>query len=81
MSENLKKLIQGIGRETPFLNYVLQWHSKEGRNKYSHFEVSNGKGYFSIYDGEEKDSLLWDLNYTTLSAQSEELIEWLSSLI
>jgi len=46
MSENLKKLIQSIGRETPFLNDVLQWHSKEGRNKYSHFEVSMEKATF-----------------------------------
>jgi len=67
--------------EPPALNDVLKWHSSNGRDKYSHFEVSKGEAYFSIYDGEESDSIVWDLSKTYLHEQSNELIEWLAELV
>lgn len=76
-----KELQKSIGCESPLLNDVLKWHSSKGRDKYSHFEVSEGEAYFSIYDGEETDSIIWNLNFVALENQSEELIEWLSELI
>lgn len=66
--------------EPPKLNDVLKWHSN-GRDKYSHFEVSKGEGYFSIYDGEESYSIVWDLSKVFLHEQSNELIEWLAELV
>ena len=81
MNENLKKIKQSIGSENPLLTDVLKWHSSNDRDKYSHFEVSKGVAYFSIYDGEEHDSLFWDLSKNVLENQSEELINWLSELI
>ena len=69
-----------IGHE-PLLNDVLEWHSLNGRCKYSHFEVSKGEAYFSIYDGEENESINWDLSKLKLSDQSEELINFLHDLI
>ncbi len=78
---NFKKLQQSIGCGTPLLNDVLKWHSQNGRDKYSHFEVSKGEAYFSIYDGEENDSIVWDLNFAALENQSDKLIEWLSELV
>lgn len=71
--------IEIIGHE-PMLNDVLEYHSKDGKDKYSHFEVSNGKAYFSIYDGEETESLVWDLTKPYLKDQSKELIEYLNNL-
>lgn len=79
--ENLKKLQESIGCETPILTDVLKWHSSNGRDKYSHFEVHKGEAYFSIYDGEENDSIVWDLSFAALENQSQELIEWLSELV
>lgn len=67
--------------EPPKLNDVLKWHSSNGRNKVSHFEVSKGEGYFSIYDGEESYSIVWDLSKVFLHEQSNELIEWLAELV
>jgi len=67
--------------EPPALNDVLKWHSSNGRDKYSHFEVSKGEAYFSIYDGEESDSIVWDLSKLHLHEQSNELIEWLADLV
>ena len=32
--ENLKKLQESIGCETPILTDVLKWHSSNGRDKY-----------------------------------------------
>lgn len=64
----------------PMLNDVLLWHSSSGINKYSHFEVSKGEAYFSIYEGEESESIIWDLSKPYLKDQSYELIEWLSTL-
>lgn len=69
-----------FGKE-PLLNDVLEWHSLNGRCKYSHFEVSKGEAYFSIYDGEENESINWDLSKLKLSDQSEELIDFLHDLI
>lgn len=66
--------------EPPKLNDVLKWHSLNGRDKYSHFEVSKGKAYFSIYDGEENESLVWDLSKVNLHEQPIELIRWLADL-
>lgn len=77
----LKKLQESIGCENPQLTDVLKWHSSNGRDKYSHFKVSEGQAYFSIYDGEEHDSIVWDLNFPALTFQSKELIEWLSDLV
>jgi hypothetical protein len=70
-----------VGCEPPKLNDVLKWHSSNGRDKYSHFEVAKGEAYFSIYDGEESDSIVWDLSKVHLHEQSNELIEWLAELI
>ena len=68
-------------RTEPMLNDVLMWHSKGSqRSKYSHFEVHNCEGYFSIYDGEETESKVWDLSKRYLKDQSPELLEWLSIL-
>ena len=63
------------------LNDVLAWHSSKGRNKYSHFEVSKEGSYFSIYDGEESETIVWDLKKPYLRDQSSELLEWLENLI
>lgn len=63
------------------LNDVLKWHSMDGRDKYSHFEVSKTEAYFSIYDGEETESIIWDLSKPLLKDQSEELISWLAELL
>lgn len=62
------------------LNDVLEWHSKDGRDKYSHFEVSKGEAYFSIYDGEEVESIVWNLSSVFLADQSDELKEFLNGL-
>ena len=62
------------------LNDVLEWHSKDGRDKYSHFEVSKGQAYFSIYDGEEVESIIWNLSSVFLADQNEELINFLNTL-
>jgi hypothetical protein len=43
--------------------------------------VSKGEAYFSIYDGEESDSITWDLSKMHLHEQSNELIEWLAELV
>ena len=51
-----------------------------GIDKYSHFEVSKGEAYFSIYEGEETESIVWDLSKQYLKDQSPELLEWLSTL-
>lgn len=63
------------------LNDVLKWHSYNGRDKYSHFEISKGEAYFSIYDGEEAESIIWDLSKPLLKDQSQELISWLADLL
>jgi hypothetical protein len=63
------------------LNHVIKWHSLNGRDKYSHFEISKGEAYFSIYDGDEKDSIIWNLDDEFLHTQSQELIEFLHDLI
>jgi hypothetical protein len=68
-----------LGKE-PQLNDVLSWHSSNGIDKYSHFEVSKGEAYFSIYEGEETESIVWDLSKQYLKDQSPELLEWLSTL-
>ncbi len=68
-----------VGKEI-MLNNVLHWHSKKSRNKYSHFEVSNGEGYFVIYDEEEAESKAWDLSKPYLKDQSEETIKFLCNL-
>lgn len=68
-----------IGKDLA-LNDVLLWHSSNGVDKYSHFEVSKGEAYFSIYEGEETESIVWDLSKQYLKDQSPELIEWLSTL-
>jgi len=68
-----------VGKE-PMLNDVLLWHSSNSIDKYSHFEVSKGEAYFSIYDGEKTESLVWNLSKPYLKDQSSELIEWLSTL-
>ena len=70
-----------VGCEPPKLNDVLKWHSSNGRDKHSHFEVSKGEAYFSIYDGEESESIIWDLSKVHLHEQSNELIEWLAYLV
>lgn len=67
--------------EPPSLNDVLKWHSSKDRNKYSHFEVSKGIGYFVIYDSDESYVINWDLSKGLLHEQSDELIDWLSDLI
>lgn len=72
---------KSLGCEPPKLNDVLKWHSSNGRDKYSHFEVLKGEAYFSIYDGEESDSIVWDLSKVFLHEQSNELIEWLAGLV
>lgn len=68
-----------VGKEI-MLNNVLYWHSLNGRNKYSHFDVSYGEGYFMIYDGKKNGSLLWDFSKPYLKDQSEELIKFLCDL-
>ena len=73
-------IMEKIGHE-PLLNDVLEWHSSNGIDKYSHFEVSKGEAYFSIYDGEENESIIWDLSKSKLSDQSPELINFLHDLI
>lgn len=73
-------IMEKIGHE-PLLNDVLEWHSSNGIDKYSHFEVSKGEAYFSIYDGEENESIIWDLSKSKLSEQSPELINFLHDLI
>lgn len=77
---NYKLLQYSIGTDTPFLNDVLQWYSS-GRNKNSQFNVSNGKAYFSIYDGDESNIIVWDLSINSLINQEPKLINWLSTLI
>lgn len=62
------------------LNDVLLWHSLDKRDKYSHFEVHNGEGYFCIYDGEGNESLVWTLSSFLLADQSEKLKVFLNSL-
>jgi hypothetical protein len=71
----------GLLGKNIMLNDVLKWHSSNGRDKYSHFEVSKGEAYFSIYDGEETESLVWDLSKPFLKDQSNELLEWLADLL
>jgi len=73
-------IMEKIGHE-PLLNDVLEWHSSNGIDKYSHFEVSKGEAYFSIYDGEENESIIWDLSKSKLREQSPELINFLHDLI
>lgn len=86
-SLELDKVCNSIYNEIPNcnellkLNDVLKWHSSNGRDKYSHFEVSNGEAYFSLYDGEDKDDIVWDLSSCYLHEQSNELIEWLAELV
>ena len=77
----LKKLNESIESDNPTLAQVLKWHSSNGRDKYSHFEVSEGEAYFSIYDGKGSGSIVWNLNFDELENQSEQLIEWLAELI
>lgn len=67
--------------EPPMLNDILKWHSLNGRNKYSHFEVIKGEGNFCIYEGEELERIIWDLSKPCLKDQSNELIDWLAELI
>ena len=69
-----------VGHE-PMLNDILAWHSNKGRNKYSHFEAVKSEGYFFIYDGEENCYVTWNLEKPYLKDQSDELINFLYSLI
>ncbi|HSE99953.1 MAG TPA: hypothetical protein VLA48_03570 [Nitrososphaeraceae archaeon] len=62
------------------LNDVLLWHSTNGRDLYSHFEVNMGQGVFRVYDSEESYSIIWDLEHPFLTDQSEELIEFLNGI-
>ena len=71
----------GLLGKNIMLNDVLKWHSSNGRDKYSHFEISKGEAYFSIYDGEETESIIWDLSKPYLKDQSKELLEWLADLL
>ena len=71
----------GLLGKNIMLNDVLKWHSLNGRDKYSHFEVSKGEAYFSIYDGEETESIVWDLSKSNLKDQSKDLIDFLSELL
>ena len=68
-------------RETIQLNNVLLWHSMNNRNKYSHFEIINGSGFFIDYDGDDTQTFIWDLTIPYLHEQSESLIEYLAELI
>lgn len=76
-----------IGKEIT-LSDVLLWHSAEGRDSSSRFEVFEGKAMFLLYDVEEYRSVCyfetkridWDLSKPYLKDQSNELIEWLSSI-
>lgn len=87
ISLELDKVCNSIYNEIPYcsellkLNDVLKWHSSNGRDKYSHFEVSKGDAYFSLYDGEDKDDIFWDLSTCYLHKQSNDLIEWLAELV
>lgn len=80
-ASGLRLTHKAVVPEPPKLNDVLKWHSSNGRDKYSHFEISKGEGYFSIYDGEEPESIVWDLSKVHLHEQSEKLIEWLVTLV
>lgn len=60
-----------IGLE-PTLNDVLLWFNIK-KYKYAHFESY----YFSIYNGEEYETIDWDLTNPYLKNQSEELIRFL----
>ena len=71
----------GLAGKNIMLNDVLIWHSSNGRDKYSHFEVSKTEAYFCIYDGEEKESIIWDLSKPYLKDQSEDLINFLTELL
>lgn len=76
--EKLNKLKQAIGVEEPMLIDVLKWHSF-GDNR-SIFGVVEGDLYFYKYDNEDNCYEHWnDSHY--LKDQSEELINWLASLI
>lgn len=74
---NLKK---SIGLENPKLNDVLKWYSTNNRDRYSHFEVSAGVGFFVIYESEDTYSFEWNLDFLELKNQNDELITWLSEL-
>ena len=63
------------------LSDVLLWHSSNSRDKYSHFGVFKGEGYFSLYDSEITYTITWDLTKSKLSEQSEKIIEFLNNLI
>lgn len=68
--------------ELPQLNDVLRWHSLNGRDKYSHFEVNGGVGKFIVYDSDEGGYVIdWDLSKPSLHSQCDDLIVWLSELI
>ncbi len=67
-----------IGQEIQLI-HVLKWHSLF-YSKYSHFEVHNGESYFCVYDGEETESIVWNLNENLLKNQSKELIDFLFNL-
>lgn len=62
------------------LNDVLIWHSTNGRDLYSHFEVGMGQGVFRVYDSDESYSIIWNLQSPFLADQSEELINFLNDI-
>jgi len=77
----LEELQKSMGSEYPTpLNIVVQWNSRGKRHQYSHFGVVKKKAYFYIYNREDSEQLVWNLNLP-LEDQSDDLIKWLHSLI
>ena len=74
------KDLKMIGKNI-MLNDVLKWHSMNDRKKYSHFEVTKNDAYFVVYDSEETYMVFWDLSKPFLKDQSNDLLEWLASLL
>jgi hypothetical protein len=78
---NYEKLTESMCAVIPKLNDVLMWFHSQRGGKFTEFKSNYGAGGFSYDNGEKIKSVFWDLNYCCLKDQSNELIDFLASLI
>lgn len=79
--QKLQELCKSMGDEYPTLNVVLKWYSSNSRDQQSAFTVQSKSAYFADYSKKGRIIFYWNLQYNSLSVQSEELINFLYELI
>ena len=80
-AQKIEALHESMGTPHPMLNDVLRWYSDGKKDAQSNFMVKRNTAYFSDYSKKGRIDYVWDLEYMTINAQSDELIEFLHELI